>query len=134
MFLTLLIVTFAIAAVVSAAVAYAFREPIRRILNRLVSEELGDAWQRYVIFAILVVGISGGVRIYELQRFIDPGFRGPNVPVPVLDANHWVLEVYRTIIQTLQSIAWMLLVFFLVALVAYVIVRGFELRAERSRG
>jgi hypothetical protein len=46
----------------------------------------------------------------------------------VLDADRWTLEVYRTIIGTLQSIAWMLLVFFVAALIAYVVMRGFELR------
>lgn len=135
MFLTLLVVTFLVAAFVALATAWAFRRPIQRILNRLVSEDLGDAWRRYVMFAIFVVGVSGGVRIYELQRFIEPRPRVPEaLPPPTLDANHWVLEVYRTVIQTLQSIAWMLLVFFLVALVAYVILRGFELKAARSRG
>jgi hypothetical protein len=40
--------------------------------------------------------------------------------------------VYRTIISSVQGVAIMLLVFFLVALVAYVILRGLELRhAER---
>lgn len=43
-----------------------------------------------------------------------------------------MLEVYRTIIETLQGIAWMLLVFFVVALVAYVIVRLSELKRTGS--
>ena len=46
----------------------------------------------------------------------------------MLTAERWTLEVYRTVIETLQSIAWLFLVVFLVALVAYVIVRVFELR------
>lgn len=40
----------------------------------------------------------------------------------------WGLELYRTFFGTLQSIAWMLLVFFLFSLIAYVIVRGMELK------
>jgi hypothetical protein len=38
------------------------------------------------------------------------------------------LELYRTVIGTLQAVAWMLLVFFVFALVAYVVVQGFEQR------
>ena len=38
------------------------------------------------------------------------------------------LEVYRTVIGTLQGIAWMLLLVFVVALVACVLARGFERR------
>ncbi|HCL28536.1 MAG TPA: hypothetical protein DIC52_08885 [Candidatus Latescibacteria bacterium] len=46
-----------------------------------------------------------------------------------LTTERWILEVYRTLIGTLQSIAWMLLVFFVFALIAYVVVRIGERRA-----
>ena len=46
----------------------------------------------------------------------------------MLNAERWLLEVYRTIIETLQSLAWMYLLVFIFALIAYVIVRGFELK------
>lgn len=49
-----------------------------------------------------------------------------------LTSERWVLEVYRTVIQTLQGIAWMLLAFFAVALLAYVIVRSSELKRAAS--
>lgn len=42
--------------------------------------------------------------------------------------DRWLLAVHRTVIETLQSIAWMLLVLFVFALIACVVVRGFELR------
>ncbi len=45
-----------------------------------------------------------------------------------LTAERWTFEVYRTIISTLQGVAWMLLVFCVFALVAYVIVRAFEMK------
>ena len=44
----------------------------------------------------------------------------------------WVLEVYRTIIETPQDIAWMLLAFFAAALLAYVVVRLSELERATS--
>jgi hypothetical protein len=126
MFLILLAVTFTIAVLCSLAVARLFDKPIGAILSRVVAEELSSAWHRYIKFAIYVVGVSGGVRIWELEKYITP--RAKDVEVPVLNADRWVLEVYRTIIETLQSVAWMLLVFFVFALIAYVVVRGFELR------
>ena len=46
----------------------------------------------------------------------------------LLSGERWILEIYRTLIASLQSIAWMYLLVFIVALIAYVIVRGFELR------
>ena len=46
----------------------------------------------------------------------------------VLNFDRWIFEIYRTVILTLQSIAWMLLVFFVIALIAYVIFRIAEFR------
>lgn len=131
MFLTLLVATFAIAVLASFGVARLFDRPISAILGRIVAEELSAAWHRYLKFAIYVVGVSGGVRIWELEKYITP--RSKDVEIPVLNLERWVLEVYRTVIGTLQSVAWMLLVFFVFALVAYVIVRAFEMRRDRPR-
>jgi hypothetical protein len=130
MFVTLLGVTFVIAAVCCFVVARIFDRPIRSILDRVVGDELGSAWRSYIRFAIYVVGISGGVRIWDLEKYITP--RSADEQAFVLTTDRWILEVYRTIIGTLQSVAWMLLVVFLFALVAFVIVRAFELRRGRS--
>lgn len=129
MFLTLLLVTFAIALLVSFVVARLFDASLRRILARIVSEDLSSAWHRYIVFALYVVGISGGVRIWALEQYILP--RGRDQEALVLNVDRWTLEVYRAVIGTLQSVAWMLLVFFVFALIAYVIVRGLELRQGR---
>lgn len=130
MFITLLVVTLLIALATSLLVVRLFRAPIESILARVVSPALSAAWHRYLDFAVIVVGISGGVRIWELEKYITA--RTEDAAPVVLNAERWVLEVYRTLVGTLQSAAWLLLVFFVFALVAYVIVRGFELRHERT--
>ncbi len=129
MFLTLLLVTFTIALLVSAVVARLFSGSIRRILDRVVAADLAGAWHRYLLFALYVVGISGGVRIWSLEQYVIP--RDPKAAPLVLTRDRWTLEVYRTIIETLQSTAWMLLVAFVFLLLAYVIMRGLELWAAR---
>lgn len=131
MFLTLLLATFAIALVVSLVVTRLFDASVGKILNRIIDDEIASAWQRFIRFALIVVGISGGVRIYALERYIQPDriTSGEEMlPPPELTAERWSLEVYRTIIETLQSLAWALLLFFLFALIAYVIVRWREAR------
>ena len=115
MFLTLLIVTFLIAAAVTAIVVRVFQRSIAGILQRIFVAEIAAAWQRYMTFAIYVVGVSGGVRIWELEKYISQKL--------VLTRDRWVLEVYRTVMQSLQSTVWLLLVFFLVAIIAYGISR-----------
>jgi len=125
MFVTLLVVTFAVALATSGMVVRAFRVAIAKILDRIVSTDLRAAWHRYLDFAVIVVGVSGGVRIWDLERYITP--RGSKAEFIGLSTDRWILELYRTLIGTLESTAWLLLVFFAVALIAYVIARGFEL-------
>ena len=70
MFIVLLAVTFAIAIIVSFLVVRLFRESIATILDRIVAEDIGGAWWRYLTFAIYVVGVSGGVRVWDLEKYI----------------------------------------------------------------
>src|ERR1700690_2471507 len=125
MFITLLVVDFIIAFVVCFIVAQVFRKPVSKIMQRLIAEDIYMAWSKYLLFAIYVVGISGGVRIWDLEKYISPVKTGD--VVLELTSDRWVLEIYRTIIGTLQSNAWLLLVFFVFALLAYVIVKGLEM-------
>lgn len=121
MFITLLAVTFLIAIVVTTIVARVFQSSITGMLRRIFVDEIATACQRYMAYAIYVVGISGGVRIWELEKYITP--HGKDLPELMLTRDRWVLEVYRTIIDTLQSTAWLLLAFFVVTIIAYGIVR-----------
>ena len=130
MFFVLLVVTLGAALLTSATVVLFFKKPIRQILDRIIGEEIAGGWQRFLLFAIYVVGISSGVQIWKLEQYLHgPEGSGPDgaARVPLtLDSASMGLEVYRTIIQVLQGIAWALLVFFVVALVAFAIVRRGE--------
>ena len=131
MFILLLLVTFIIAAVVSFGVARFFDGPISSILNRFVAEVLSTAWHRYIKFDIYIVGISGVVRIWELEKYITAV--EADTEIVTLNVERWILEIYRTVISTLESIAWMLLVFFVFSLIAFVVVRGFELKYKAGQ-
>ena len=127
MFITLLIATFIISFVVSTVVVLFFSRPLDRILDRIISDQISRTWSKYLKFAIYVTGISSGVRIWDLEKYITkPQYQGSEIVQ--LTSERWVLEIYRTVIGTLQGVAWMLLVFFVFALVAYVIVRVFEMK------
>jgi hypothetical protein len=131
MFFTLLLVTFTLAIAVSFGVVRLFDKPIDSIFGRIIQDQISRAWHKYITFAAYVVGISGGVRIYQLERYISAPHK--ETQVLELNAERWTLEVYRTIIETLQAIAWMYLVVFVFALIAYVIVRGFELKRTQQK-
>lgn len=130
MFYLLLLITFIIALVCCFVVVKIFNNPINKILKRIINEEISEVWVKYIKFALYVVGISGGVRIWNLEKYIT-ATRKEDLPI-ALNLERWTLEIYRTLIGSLQSIAWMLLVFFVFSLIAFVIVKIFENRKKPS--
>jgi hypothetical protein len=133
MFLLLLFATFAAALAVSFAVMWLFTKPIDSVLRRIIADEISAAWSKYMKFAILVVGVSAGVPLRDLERYVTSTLGGREVqPVASLSFDRWIFELYRAAIETLQGIAWLLLVFFVFALIAYVIVRLGESRGEQD--
>jgi len=130
MFYAILLVTLAVALVTSILVVRFFNEAVRKILSRIVGDDLAEAWRKYMSFAIVVVGVSGGVRIWDLEKFV------PNGRESALELNgvRWTIQIYRTVIDTLSQIAWVMLLFFLCTMVAYVIMRAVEARANERNG
>lgn len=129
MILTLLLTNLIVAALMSLIVVMVFRKPISRILGRLIGDDIYQAWVKYMIFAIYIVGVSGGIRVWALDRYITPDKDGVLVE---LTQERFLLEIYQTIIGSLQSNVWMLLVFFIFALIAFVIVKGFEMKKHSA--
>lgn len=131
MFLLLLFATFAVALGVSFAVMWLFTKPIDSVLQRIIADEISTAWSKYMKFAILVVGVSSGVPVHDLERYVSATLGGREIQsASSLSFDRWIFELYRAGIEALQGIAWMLLVFFVFALIAYVIVRIGEGRSE----
>jgi len=131
MFLLLLFATFAVALGVSLAVMWVFTKPIDSVLQRIIADEISAAWSKYMKLAILVVGVSSGVPVHDLERYVSATLGGREVQSAAsLGFDRWIFELYRAAIETLQGIAWMLLVFFVFALIAYVMVRIGEMRGE----
>ncbi|HEY2924040.1 MAG TPA: hypothetical protein VGJ98_03635 [Candidatus Eisenbacteria bacterium] len=131
MFFALLLLTLGVALLTSLTVVLFFRRPIRQILDRVIGDDLAAGWHRFLLFAIFVVGVSSGVQIWKLEQYVqpDPGIPAAARRVLALDATSMGLEVYRTVIQTLQGVAWALLLFFVVALITHAIVRRREGRS-----
>ena len=128
MIVSLLVITFVISLVIASLFAWFFRKPIGNIMTRIVGDPLGSAWVRYLMGAIIVVGVGGGVRPWDYEKYITPV---KDQALPVLNSDRWILEIYRTVIGTAQAITWMLLVFFVFALIAYVVVRASEMKHAR---
>lgn len=136
MFVLLLAVNLAVALVVTVLVILAFRGPIAGILSRIVQDPIAAAWRRYLVFALLVVGVSSGVNPWTLERYTKAGIpqvAPPGEPIPAiaLDADAWALEVYRTAMSSLRGLTWALFLFFAIGLVLSAVLR---LAAEQRPG
>ena len=92
MFLALLVVTFLVATVVSMIVMQAFLAPVDQILSRIIADEISGAWRRYLMFAMYVVGVSSGVRIWELERYITKP-PDPEAQIVPLTAGRWAFRI-----------------------------------------
>jgi hypothetical protein len=131
MIILLFLTTFVIAFLISFIVVALFNKSIENILKRVVPDEIGYAWLRYMRFAIFVFGIGGGVRVWDMEKYLtsqDPSKEA----VVQLTGYRWVLEIYQTMISTLQSTAGILLAFFIIGLIAVVVVRIFETRNSKT--
>lgn len=129
--LLLLLVTLILSLGVSWLVAKLFGSSIESILRRIIDDEISQVWSKYLRFAILVVGVSNGVRVWDYEKYLNPSKEGP---VIALTTERWVFELYHTVISALQGIAWLLLVFFVFALLAYVVMRAIDLRQGGRQG
>jgi hypothetical protein len=131
MILLLLLVTLLLSLSVSWLVARLFGSSIESILRRIIDDEISLVWSKYLRFAILVVGVSNGVRVWDYEKYLSQNKEGT---VVALTTERWIFELYHTVISALQGIAWLLLVFFVFALLAYVVVRAFDLRQGLRQG
>ena len=123
-FILLLTVSLLVAVIVTTIVVLFFRKHVDKILGRIIQDEISIAWGKFITFALYVIGISSGVNVWRLEKIVAP--EGEGIIKPVLNAEYWGLTIYRTIIDTLGGMAWALFLFFVVALIAFVIVKRGE--------
>ncbi|MFA5880136.1 MAG: hypothetical protein WC860_08205 [Candidatus Margulisiibacteriota bacterium] len=119
MFLVLLILNFIIAAGISYLIIKIFDKSITGIIKRIIPEDISTGWILYLKLAIYLVGISGGVNIFKLEENL-------NRDQLYFTFSTFILELYKTIFDTLRSISWLLLIFFFVSLIAYIFTKSIE--------
>lgn len=124
MLFVLLISTFFSALVVAILVSIFFKKPLAAILKKLIEDDIYESWLKYMIFAIYVVSISSGVNLWKIERYLYPSSSGE--VVYEITGSSIAFEMYRSVINSLTSLAWLLLTFYIVALIIFVIKRIFD--------
>lgn len=93
-----------------------FSKSINAILTSVLPKELALAWSSYMRYMIVVVGLGGGVRIYNYEKYLESS-------PPNLTTERWVLELYETLLNTLSSIGWLVFWLFLAAMIVFISVK-----------
>jgi len=133
MYITLFTVSFLLALGLSLTIAWISREAIESILRRFVTDFVTrSGFEKYIRFAIVVVGISGGTRVRALQEYISAASYNKAAMEKALTQEVWVMEMYRTILGTLESVVFLLLFCIFLALIAPVVVRMFKAEPPKT--
>jgi hypothetical protein len=127
-FIALFGVSLVLALAVSITVAWLSKDVMESILHRFLADKIGTALSQYLRFAIVVVGISEGARVRALREYISaPALNRPTM-LAELTPELWALELYRTVIGTLEGILLLLILFAFLALVGIVLIRKAQLK------
>ena len=126
-----LIVPLLVAAIVSFCVVKVFEKPMAAILSRIIRDEVNRFFIKYVKLATYLVGISRGVRIFQLYEDV----RKLTVDNQDFDWGNilWMSGIYGTIIGTLQAIVHIYLWLFLLLSLLYLMVKTLELLEAKQK-
>lgn len=127
MFYALFAVMLVVAFVTSLTIARCFVPYVQQILERSVSSSLAIAWRKYFSFAMVVIGMQGGVRVWELEKYLVAAQESQPFGTTAM---RWLLEIYRTFIDTAQSCAWLVVLFLLAALLLEAIIPAITRRLD----
>lgn len=120
MVLISLLLNLLIALSISFLIIKIFDKSITGIIKRIIPEDINSGWILYIKLAIYLVGVSGGVNIFRLEETISGRSQ------TLFSFSNFILELYKTIFDTLKSITWLLLLFFIISLIAYIMIKAAE--------
>jgi hypothetical protein len=124
MFVLLFLASFVLALALSLVIASISRDAIDSILRRFVADDAVRAgFEKYIRFGIVVAGIVGGTRVRALQEYIAASSWNKTALEAALTQEVWVMEMYRTIVGTLEGLVLLLLICILLAFVVPAVIR-----------
>ncbi|HEX4545445.1 MAG TPA: hypothetical protein VH110_03710 [Candidatus Acidoferrum sp.] len=132
MFLALFAVSFALALALSFTVAWVSKDAIETVLRRFVLDPVvRAAFSKYLRFAMVVVGISMGTRVSPLEEYMAASYSGKVSMLAAVNQEYWVMEIYHTLLGTLEGLVWLLLSALILALMAPAILRWAKLEPAK---
>jgi hypothetical protein len=135
MFVALFAASFVLALALSVTIAWISRETIDTILRRFVADSVvRRGFEKYICFAIVVVGVSGGTRVKPLQEYISASDYNKAAFEAALTQAFWTMELYRAVMGTLEAVAGLLLICIFLALIAPAVLRMLKVEPRKPAG
>lgn len=116
-----LMLAYTAAGVVAIGVVAAFSTSIEMTLFRLLPDEAGPHWARFVKFAVGVSAFAGGLPTRPIPTFVDR-----NAPPPPPGVADGLMMVMSSASGALMAAAWVLLIFFAVTLISLTAGRAYQ--------
>jgi hypothetical protein len=113
MFSVVLVTCLLSAIAVCCATIALLGRPLLDLMKSRISASGAVLWSRTFKFATFVIGVSVGIRVWEIERFLQPDKE--------ITVNVVVLEAYKTLLRTAQANLAMVLVIGLMIGVAMLI-------------
>lgn len=135
MFIALFGASFLLALALSATIAWLSREAMDTVLRRFVGDPVvRSGFEKYIRFAIVVVGLSSGTRAKALQEYIAAADWNKPALQAALTQEFWTLELYRTVMGTLEGVAGLLLLCIFLALIAPAVLPMLKVEPPKDLG
>jgi len=132
MFVALFAASFVLALALSVTIAWLSGEVIDTVLRRFVADQVvRTGFEKYIRFAIVVVGVSGGTRVKPLQEYIAAADYNKPALLAALTQEFWTLELYRTVMGALEGVAGLLLLCIFLALIAPAVLRMLKIEPAK---
>jgi hypothetical protein len=113
--------------------AWLFSKPIDDFLERFIVDPMVcEAWGKYIRFAIVAVGISTGARVQMFEDYVSSSETTRAAILARATEEMWALELYRTVTGTIVGLAWLMLAFCVMVLIAKVAVKSVSNNAARA--
>jgi hypothetical protein len=110
---SLLLVKSVVSLLVCFLTVTAFNGPIENLAVKALTQEFWSAWKTLIYLSVYVVGLSRGVLVAELERYTRPAHpsKRSRDRDEEMTQEKWILEVVKTVLESLKAVALMLLAF-----------------------
>jgi hypothetical protein len=122
-----------LAGLISFGATWLFAKPIDDFLERFIADPMiCEAWGKYIRFAIVAVGISTGARVGMFQDYVSASESARAAILARATEEMWALELYRTATGTIVGLAWLMLAFCVMILIAKATIKPTSNNAARA--